>query len=177
LEIFWKHTKKAAFFNSLKLIKMDSTLIAAIIGGICTIGAVLITPLAQRYFETKGFFPIDQDRRKILEGTWRGIVQQVIDSTYHKYQVDLIIEIKGKKLVGTGIISSNGSLYYVALDGSFRNDRFLKMDYQNKDLNIVQFGCFIFNLSESSKILEGRFVGYGQLTKNIVYGTCEFQKI
>lgn len=157
---------------------MDTTLIAAIIGGTCTICAVILTPFTQRHFETKGFFPINQDRRKILEGTWRGIVQQFIDNlTTKSYHVDLLFEIKGKKVQGTGIINAGDALYHVVLDGSFRNDRFLKMDYQNKDLNIVQFGCFIFHLSEDSKSLTGRFVGYGQRTKEIIHGSCEFQKI
>jgi hypothetical protein len=155
---------------------MDITLIVGIIGGICTIAAAIITPLVQTYFETRIFFPISNDRRKILQGIWKGTVNQNLsDGTFKTFTVDLDLNIKGKKIQGTGIINAE-ELFYVSLDGSFRNDRFLKMDYQNKNLKILQFGSFVFHLSDDSRELVGKFVGYGHLSKAIIYGSCQFNK-
>jgi hypothetical protein len=156
---------------------MDSTLIAGIIGGVSTITAVVI-PIAQKHFETKTLFPISTDRRNILQGKWTGTVNQHIDkNTFNTISVELNIKIniKQRKIYGTGIINAL-QIYHVSLDGSFRNDRFLKMDYQNIDSSIVQFGSFVFHLSDDSKQLKGRFVGYGHISKDIISGSCQFNK-
>jgi hypothetical protein len=156
---------------------MDTTLITGIIGGICTIAAVIITPMAEKYFGPQTGYPISNDRRKILQGTWTGVVSQCLaETTVRTLNVDLDLNIKGRKIQGTGILNTGELLFHVVLNGSFRNDRFLKMDYQNKDVNVVQFGSFVFHLSDDSKELIGRFVGYGQISRSIVYGSCQFKK-
>ena len=155
---------------------MDSTVLAGLIGGVCTITAVIITPIFQRYFETRVFYPISADRCKILEGVWKGTVNQELNGAiFRNFDVDLDLAVTGRKITGSGVINA-GQLYYVSLDGSFRNDRFLKMDYHNRDLNILQFGSFIFHLSDDSAELTGKFVGYGHISKTVFYGSCRFTK-
>ena len=157
---------------------MDSTIIAGILGATSTIVAIILTPIAQQYFESKIFFPISKDRRKCLEGDWQGIVRQAVSVTeFNPINCMLNFKIKGRKVIGTGIITIKpDEMYRVSLNGSFRNDRFLKMDYQNDDSNVLQFGSFIFHLSDDSKELDGRFVGYGFKSKSIIHGTCLFRK-
>jgi hypothetical protein len=156
---------------------MDSTLLTGIIGGICTISAAVISPLALKYSETKDWVSIPRDRRNALQGKWSGdVVQYLADATIRKFTVEITLVIKGKRINGIGIIIAD-KLYHVTLDGSFRNDKFLKMDYQNKDPNIVQFGSFVFHLDDEPKDLVGRFVGYGHIAKAIIYGTCELKKV
>lgn len=50
------------------------------------------------------------------------------------------------------------------------------MDYQNEDPNIVQFGSFVFHLSDDARKLEGKFVGYGHINKEVIFGSCVFRK-
>jgi len=155
---------------------MDSTIIASIVGGIATICAAIIPLLVKSRNEKRLFYPISRDRRKALTGKWEGIVvQQTNTENKLSFKVQLDIEIKGRKLIGNGTLI-NDTIYNVELEGSFRNDRFLKMDYRNKEPQVIQFGSFIFHLSDDARGLKGLFVGYGHLSKSILHGHCEFHK-
>jgi hypothetical protein len=155
---------------------MDSTLIAAVIGGGFTIAAIILTPIAQQYIDGKKIFPISKSRAIALEGLWNGMVIQCLpDATVRTINVDLKLRTKGNSILGTALLTLD-TLYYVDLKGSFRNDRFLKMDYENTNKYIVQFGSFVFQLNDESNSLIGRFVGYGQVSEKIVYGEARFTK-
>lgn len=155
---------------------MDSTIIASIIGGATTLAAVIITPIVKNLIEDKKFYPISKDRRSTLTGKWEGLVRQNLkENDERSFNVQLNIKVKGRRIIGTGVISSD-NMHHVELEGSFRNDRFLKMDYRNNELGVVQFGSFVFQLSGDSRQLQGLFVGYGHLSESIIHGDCLFNK-
>jgi len=152
---------------------MDSTVLASIIGGACTIAAVIIPIIIEEYRAPE----IPAGRQDFLKGTWKGtIVQSRADDAIMTMQMELNLEIKRRKIVGTGVLFYDEQLHHITLCGIFRNDRFLKMDYDNKLLHLRQFGCFLFDLDKVEGQLTGRFVGYGHISRNIVYGTCSFKK-
>ena len=88
------------------------------------------------------------------------------------------LNVGRKKVIGSGTINggNNMGMMSVILEGGYRNDRFLKMDYHNKDTDIIQFGTFILELSEDKLTLKGNFLGYGPYSKKIVDGTVELTK-
>ncbi len=152
---------------------MDSTILASIIGGACTIAAVIIPKIIEDHRDPK----IPAGRQDFLKGTWKGtIVQSRTDDAITTMQMELNLEIKRRKIVGTGVLFYDEQLHHITLCGIFRNDRFLKMDYDNKLSHLRQFGCFLFDLDKVEGQLTGRFVGYGHISRNIVYGTCSFKK-
>ncbi len=152
---------------------MDPTVLSGIIGGACTIAAVII-PIIIKGLEAP---PIPIGRQDFLKGTWKGaIVQSRADNSIMTMQMELNLEIKRRKIVGTGVLFYDEQLHHISLCGIFRNDRFLKMDYDNKLSHLRQFGCFLFDLDKTEDQLTGRFVGYGHISRNIVHGTCSFKK-
>lgn len=90
--------------------------------------------------------------------------------------MELDLVIRRRKVKGTGIVYHNGYIHHMILCGIFRNDRFLKIDYDNKLSQLRQFGCFLFDLDQKDERLVGRFVGYGHVSKSIVQGTCSLKK-
>jgi hypothetical protein len=155
---------------------MNNDVLAAIIGGLATLTGVIVSPIVSKFIENKSFYPISRDRRKKMAGKWKGKVNQYEkDVITRSIEVELDLTIKGKEVRGTGMVNSEG-LHQVSLKGFFRNDRFLKMDYQNDDESVVQFGCFVFGLGDDSKSLTGKFVGYGHVARKIVNGECHFEK-
>lgn len=154
-------------------IEIAKALIAA--GG-AIIGAIL-TAIIKEYLETQGFELIGSGRKAALKGVWKGSVNQYLtDSTYQTYSVELVFEPKRKRITGDGKIYNYEKVFHVKLHGAFIYDRFLKMDYENKDHNIIQFGDFIFELTPDSRELNGRFVGFGHIAQGVVYGTAKFSK-
>ena len=63
--------------------------------------------------------------------------------------------------------------------GGFLHEQFVKLDYNNPDSDIMQFGCYVAKLITTSdrKTLDGRFVGYGPDTRDIVHGTAICNKV
>lgn len=65
----------------------------------------------------------------------------------------------------------------VKISGGFYSLRFLKMDYENSDKAILQFGAFVFKLSDSAEKIEGYFIGYGHKNGIITGGKAILNKV
>ena len=114
----------------------------------------------------------------MLKGSWKGTILQYMDGKAHMtYDAHISIDKIGRKTIsGIGTVIYQGEKLTLVLKGSFRNDRFLKVDYQNKNTGYVQFGCFVFHLGDDSKSLDGKLVGYGHVNRAIIHGDCNFIK-
>jgi hypothetical protein len=154
---------------------MEATTANAIIAAIGAVAGATLSAFIKSYLENRNFFSNSGDRRKALTGVWSGIVDQV-SSNVTGYKIELNIIATKKQIIGSGKVYRSGQIISIKLSGAFRNDEFLKLDYENSEGRIIQFGSFILELSSGSDTLDGRFVGYGHVSKSIIHGSVSLSK-
>ncbi|MGZ8944315.1 MAG: hypothetical protein ACXW1W_02705 [Methylococcaceae bacterium] len=109
---------------------------------------------------------ISKDRRDKLNAVWKGELKQASCSN-----TPVRISLKADEKNITGEMECDyDDLGKQTFDvsGSFHEDRFLKLDYANKDKGAVHFGTFLFELHPFGSTLTGECVGYGVKTGGIV---------
>ena len=157
---------------------MDSTVLAAIIGGLCTIGASIGAVFLTRLFDNPLGFKKDR-RLAALAGQWEGTVHQEGPPTID-FRQTVYIKLAGRTVRGEGTVFSQAYMITEPFTffGGFVHDRFLRLEYEIQNQpGSVQFGYAILDLSPDGKTLSGKFVGYGALvTRDLVNGTTQLQK-
>lgn len=159
---------------------MDSTILAAIIGGLSTVGAGILAVLATRLLDNP--MGIKKNvRQATLAGHWDGTVHQekpqVID-----FQFTLQLKSKGRTVRGEGTVHGiyqNSTIAEpLTCFGGFVHDRFLKLEYELETRpGSIQFGFTLLELSPDGQALNGPFLGYGALvTRDMVNGTLHLQR-
>lgn len=62
------------------------------------------------------------------------------------------------------------------LRGGFLHDRFLRLEYENRDNAAIQFGSVVAELSADGKTISGGYIGFGAQSQRIVTGTIALTK-
>jgi hypothetical protein len=172
------------WFERTRVVVMDSTIIAGIIGGVCTLGGALLTFILTRRSPDHGKPYISHRNRQLVKGQWEGKVSAdaipnippieyrisariTASSRVIRAEATLHSQFKGREI--TDVIDIFGTLAY---------DRFLKLEYRAKDRpEVIQFGYLILELSPNGRVLEGRFLSYSPHLQCIVYGYGELHKV
>jgi hypothetical protein len=151
---------------------MDPTVKAAVITGVVAIVSPILTYAVTRIYDRRELGKI-VGRRKALIGTWRGNIVQDNSSELGALNIDMTFTSSGKIVEGNCelIYPVGNQLIKLRFIGGFYHERFVKFDYTNPDEAVVQFGSAVMILDSTGKLLEGRYVGYGSLTNQIVSGT------
>jgi hypothetical protein len=162
---------------------MDSTIIASIIGGVCAIGAALVTFFLTRKPNNENPY-INPNRQRKLKGQWEGFahsdaIPQLPSLDYRMFaritattrdiqaEADMQFQHQGQTI--NDHLEVNGKLAY---------DRFLKLEYEVKDKpEAIQFGFLILELSSDGQKLYGRYLSYGARLQQLVHGIVELHKI
>jgi hypothetical protein len=149
--------------------------IAAVVGA-------LVTVILTKWLESGSRLWMGGDRRRSVNGRWRGTLQQIGSqlSDVQAHTLDMSLDPQWRTIKGTAffIASIGGKDITVDLRirGGFLYERFLKIDYFHSDSAHMQFGTAVLVLSDDGRTLSGRYVGYGSLTKQIVTGLIELAK-
>lgn len=161
---------------------MDSTVIAAIIGGAFTIFAPMVTLLITRYVDNYDKQIISYGRRAAISGKWTGTTSQYWNNISN---FPVIATIKANRKIITGQFRiqypnerdkpNNESEF--KFRGGFLYDRFFQLNYISKEKNRIQFGSMILELSPSGEVLSGKYTGYGAFSKQIVSGDIELRRV
>ena len=157
---------------------MDSTILAAIIGGFSTVGAGILAVLLTRLLDNPMGFK-KNSRQAALEGHWSGTVHQEggVD-----YQINFQLKPAGRAIRGEGhLLGVNQSLNIdepLTVFGGFVHERFLKLEYTlEAQRGTIQFGFALMELDPDGQTLYGSFVGYGAIvTKAVVTGKLRLQR-
>jgi hypothetical protein len=156
---------------------MDIT--KAIIAGIATILSAIIALLLKEYFDKKKepYKKIDEQIKDAVHGRWKGSFQQVLNDTHQTFDLELDIRVSNTgSLTGKAKYPYKNEIIDINIKGGFYSERFLKMDYENSNKAIMQFGSFVFKLSDDAKILTGYFVGYGHISGKVIGGNAVLNK-
>lgn len=155
---------------------MEAPIAAAMItGGAAIVGTILSTYLAKRVRE-KSFDRLSGSRKAALAGHWEGSITQ----SGRRSRLDVDFVTTGKRIQGAGRLVSamrpDAPTIRLTLDGGFRQDLFLLVQYENAIAAHVQFGVALFRLSSDAETLAGHYVGYGPYTEAVVWGDVALQK-
>jgi hypothetical protein len=162
---------------------MEAPVIAAWITGGFTIVAPIITFIATKAYQNRFLLTISPDRRRAIEGTWKGIAKQAYGPTPEPFEAQVTLDLStGRtRIKGTGhFVTRFGTDDFdweFRLTGGFLHDRFLRFNYNTVSRNVVQFGSIILQLHANSKRLTGLYQGYGVISENLVHGTLELRKV
>jgi transcriptional regulator with XRE-family HTH domain len=129
-------------------------------------------------------------RKKAIVGRWKGeAVQEFKDGTRIPAKVEGELEMirKDAKDVEDEIVC--GRLKYsfeyseekitdsIDLYGRFRYSSFLRLNYENCDDFVKQFGAAILELDSTGSNLNGKFVGYGSRTEELFKADVHLKKV
>lgn len=163
---------------------MDSTIIAGIIGGVCTLGGALLTFILTRRHPDHDRPYISHRNRQLVKGHWEGkaSVDAIPNLPPIEYTVSARITASSRVIRAEGTLHSQfgGREITDVIDifGSLAYDRFLKLEYRAKERpDVIQFGYLILELSANGQILDGRFLSYSPHLQNLVYGIVKLHKI
>ncbi|SRR6266567_2651419 len=159
---------------------MDTTIIASIIGGVFTIGASIGTFAITRLFDGNSL-PVTKNVRQIsLTGSWEGTIHQEAGPNGTPIDSSARMRVKSTRRTVRGeciIAWPDREPQHVSLVGKFVYAQFLRMEYEvNNEPEAVQFGFILAELSPNGQILEGRFLGFGAASRNLVGGTFQYHK-
>jgi hypothetical protein len=114
-------------------------------------------------------------RMEKIEGKWSGFFWGCNELNKGERVMDLTLKLNSTEITGEVLIEVFGVSQKLNLKGSFRNDRFLILNYDN--LQVVQFGTMILELKSTNDKLVGNLVGFGYLSESIITGELSFQKV
>ena len=161
---------------------MDASIISAIIAGVVAIIGPIITIFVKKYLDTRSKLSIPAERRQAITGRWKGIVHQVIKLSDRPVEIPVIVNlVAGRKIVSGRIHIETvweGEKRKADFNasGAFIYGAFLHLSYTPSDSSVMQFGSLVLQLDPTGTVLEGRFAGYGQISKAIVGGTIRLEK-
>ena len=131
---------------------------------------------------SKQFLPVGKSRSATLTGKWTGKAHQEIGPGGRPIDFDIIVYLRAENDLIQGEAFLNhaigGNEYNWRFDvcGGFLHGQFFQMEYNNSDPAYIQFGSMVFKLSSTGRSLEGKYVGYGSITNDIVYGKMDLVK-
>lgn len=169
-------------FNKQLNSKLDTGITIAIIAASASIFSTTSGILLKQYFDQKKendkYASLEDHIKDAVTGKWKGYFDQTLDENHFKYQVTLDLKVSSKgSLIGKAKVPFEDEIFDINVKGGFYTGRFLKMDYENSDKAIQQFGAFVLNLSSNNKKLTGFFVGFGHITERIMGGIAVLEKV
>lgn len=159
------------------------TIIAGIIGGVCTIAAAFVTYFLTTRPERASRQPISKTRKEALIGRWEGTLDQPEGPTGKPVTYSVVAQSKVKrKTVEVSLTLEyelDGEKYrgleYEAT-GSYLHNRFLKLDYAFSDRSVIQFGAILLEHNDLGDALDGYLVGYGAVKRGLITGNVKLEK-
>src|SRR5437763_12244442 len=163
---------------------MDPTIIAAIIGGVCTLGGAFLTFVLTRRQPDHDKPSISHRNRQLVKGLWEGkaspdAIPNIPSTEY---------TVSARITAGSRVIRAEATLHsqlqgrevseVVDIFGTLAYDRFLKLEYRAKDRpDVIQFGYLILELSANGRRLKGRFLSFNPQFQYIIYVCVDLQKV
>jgi len=161
---------------------MDVNLAITIISIIITLISILIA-FYQIQQSVKGFVKSTNSRKSALMGEWKGKYNQNNMREDKEVGGDLVFifdsvkrKIKGYILYDGDEVKNIPHNQRLDFQGGFRDSRYISLEYQTNNKSKIQYGNFILELSPTGNRIEGKFVGYGDESEDIVTGDVKLIK-
>ena len=179
-----KFTEKVCNFFKDKRVQV------AIIGFVGAIAASLILVFGPILSEKNGHGNLEtlsKDWQKALNGTWVGteIQEEGLGDSPVEFDAELTLRAGKKLITGEYKVACREDRYKdmiaeFEVSGGFphrhRHERCIKLDYENTDDSVQQFGTILLLWSPTGKELNGRIVGFSATYGVIAPGTVQLRK-
>ena len=158
---------------------MDNILNSSVLKIIVVLALPCLGYIASKMVEFRGLRKIPKARQEALKGTWKGKVDQTdgVAGYPHNYEVTFEIKTFWKFIYGHAKYELNGTKTTLDFVGGFYNEHYLMMKYRNKHRKIIQYGLGMFKFGARANDLDGRFLGYGHLSEDLVSGYLTLKKV
>ena len=158
---------------------MKSEYIVALIGAIGTIASPILTNFVSERSKTKVYRGIS-DIRKGIKGKWHGTIHQFVNdgttAVFDDFPIEFNFEVNQKKIIGESDLNFRGVNIELVAEGYFPAERHLLLTYRNKSDIQMQFGSIVMELNAEGNELEGKYVGYGNISERIIQGIISLKK-
>ncbi len=157
---------------------MDPILIAALVGGLCTILSPLLVLYLKGRKNQSEIPAVDVGRLEAICGSWTGtgIAEETENHGIIDFQISCQINRKGKIFNGFGAYKSEitefNHQYY---DGSY-DGRYFKILFKNSNPSAYQRGYVIMVLNDIGNVLEGKYLCNGITSSEIISGSLKMEK-
>lgn len=120
-----------------------------------------------------------RSRIAAVSGTWQGLIHQHnMAQGLAEYPVELRINVSEKgKFSGSVTITPEDTETYFRLMGGFLYERFIQFSYHSTDPGTIQFGAAVLELVPAGNVMNGKWIGYGAISKAIVNGEVVVSKM
>lgn len=128
---------------------------------------------------TNPFTPrVDENCLSRITGTWEGAVGQKIGERDAQMPVKFRFKAEPEGVTGIAEIQSPdlSAVAELQLKGSVRLDKFLLAEYVMGEGQSQSFGSLLLEVGAETKRMEGRFIGYGIISRMVVTGSISIQK-
>ena len=161
---------------------MSPDTIKAIIAGVATIISAILTVVVKNYLdkkkESERYKNVGTAIQEAVSGKWKGDIKQTLNSNAIFVQVDSTFKVSENGMIkGEIILPYENRIVKLLFTGGFYSLRFIKLEYENSNKAILQFGSIVLKLSDDSTRLKGHFVGYGHISGDIIAGNINFTKV
>lgn len=130
--------------------------------------------------ETRSYIFPSVGQETIFDGVWAGTFLQEEGVLRASIPVRFELHTKGKRVTGdaTATIETPDlkTTFKLRVAGGRAADRFLRLDYDNVDPAVRQFGSVYVELSNDGTKLRGIWAGYGHKTGGFVGGSVEMHR-
>jgi len=135
-------------------------------------------------FISKGLISIPKlfakknQRKMELGNKWIGIICPENEGEISSYTVELVLKVKRSfEVYGTAEYLFENRVVQQELSGGFYNDDYIYIKYNNRDKSVFQHGYIILRWPNNPKILEGKYVGIGDVSNRIVSGEIKLKSM
>ena len=182
--------------------RLDPAIWVAIIGVISSSGGWALN----NWTQNEGLLKIDQGRIKRIQGRWDGHgfqefnkeeaeqmklnkvkdIKDTLTGGKIEFPAHLDLKVEGRRIFGEleltiNKVSDDKHIDHeekkFALTGSLADRDYIRLDYKTREEGTIEFGTILVMLDPAGKKLDGRFVSYGPVSRSIVGGSYNFNKV
>jgi transcriptional regulator with XRE-family HTH domain len=116
-----------------------------------------------------------------LTGSWKVVSDQPEGPAGGRFKHTFVLKLSANETGITGeyvlVNPSSEVPYVIAVTGTLRSDRFLRLEYRCKDLGVLLFGQMLVRMADDPRIMEGTFSGNGPATRKLIHGIVRMSKM
>ena len=135
----------------------------------------LATYVATKYIDKIDYLEVAGTADE-LKGRWIGKIVQKVNGKVETLPIEFVFKTRGKTVSGDGTLNYQGTFIQLLVEGHSPVQRYMSLNYKNKDSIKMQFGSIAARVDASGSMFKGKFVGYGHINDALVEGDIELTK-
>lgn len=154
---------------------MIDSIINEILSGIAGACIAIIITWLRRLFS---YIHITQPSKNFITGTWIGEISQeeTIEDYPDKYYAEVQLNVWFRRIYGVIKYTLPNETFSLDVSGGFHSDNLITLNYKHQKQSTAHIGTAILKPNFDNSLLEGRFLGFGSISDNLVTGKVRLKK-